>query len=83
MLALLQLAKEHLRADGSVDRDAFKAIYVAPMKALAQEVVSKFQERLKPLGMVVKEYTGISPIDVYYCCLITYNAACFYFMTCR
>lgn len=60
MLALLQLAKEHLRADGSVDRDAFKAIYVAPMKALAQEVVSKFQERLKPLGMVVKEYTGTS-----------------------
>ena len=28
------------------------------MKALAQEVVAKFGERLKPLGLVVKEYTG-------------------------
>lgn len=28
------------------------------MKALAQEVVAKFSERLTPLGMVVKEYTG-------------------------
>ncbi len=36
----------------------FKAVYVAPMKALAQEVVFKFRERLSPLGLVVKENTG-------------------------
>jgi len=35
-----------------------KVIYVAPMKALAQEIVSKFAERLKPLRMVVRELTG-------------------------
>jgi regulator of sirC expression with transglutaminase-like and TPR domain len=28
------------------------------MKALAQEVVAKFGERLKPLRMTVKEFTG-------------------------
>ena len=33
-------------------------MYTAPMKALAQEVVSKFSERLKPLGLQVREYTG-------------------------
>ena len=27
-------------------------------QALAQEVVTKFSQRLKPLGLVVKEYTG-------------------------
>ncbi|KAH8051124.1 hypothetical protein JL721_11220 [Aureococcus anophagefferens] len=35
-----------------------KAVYVAPLKALAQEVVDKFKERLAPLGMIVKELTG-------------------------
>ncbi len=38
--------------------NGFKAVYVAPMKALAQEVVAKFRERLNPLGLVVKENTG-------------------------
>ena len=28
------------------------------MKALAQEVVAKFSERLAPLGLVVREFTG-------------------------
>jgi len=40
------------------DKDSMKAVYIAPMKALAQEVVAKFGERLRPLGLVVKEYTG-------------------------
>lgn len=58
MLALLQLVRQHVQPDGSIDKSSFKAIYIAPMKALAQEVVAKFSERLAPLGMVVKEYTG-------------------------
>ena len=33
-------------------------IYVAPMKALAAEVVEKFSQRLAPLGLQVKELTG-------------------------
>ena len=40
------------------NKEALKAVYIAPMKALAQEVVTKFGQRLKPLGLVVKEYTG-------------------------
>jgi activating signal cointegrator complex subunit 3 len=57
MLSFLQLVKQHI-SHGNVDRAAIKAIYIAPMKALAQEVVAKFGERLAPLGMTVKEFTG-------------------------
>lgn len=46
-----QLVRQHIRG-GALDRSGIKAIYVAPMKALAQEVVSKFSQRLKPLGLV-------------------------------
>mmetsp|Transcript_17985 Transcript_17985/g.30596 ORF Transcript_17985/g.30596 Transcript_17985/m.30596 type:complete len:2161 (-) Transcript_17985:3045-9527(-) len=40
------------------DISEVKIIYVAPMKALAQEVVEKFGARLKPLGVRVRELTG-------------------------
>ncbi|EEB90760.1 hypothetical protein MPER_10991, partial [Moniliophthora perniciosa FA553] len=39
----------------SIDRDAFKIIYVAPMKALASEIVQKFEKRLKWLLIKVRE----------------------------
>jgi len=42
----------------SDDIHAIKIIYVAPMKALAQEVVEKFGKRLNPLGIKVRELTG-------------------------
>lgn len=42
----------------SVDRDAFKIIYVAPMKALAAEITRKFGKRLAWLGIRVRELTG-------------------------
>lgn len=35
-----------------------KIVYVAPMKALAAEVTSKFSQKLKPLGLTVREFTG-------------------------
>jgi activating signal cointegrator complex subunit 3 len=35
-----------------------KVTYIAPMKALAQEVVEKFSSKLKPLGLIVRELTG-------------------------
>jgi len=35
-----------------------KVIYIAPMKALAQEVVEKFSQRLRPLKLEVRELTG-------------------------
>ena len=36
----------------------FKIVYVAPMKALAQEITQGFAQRLAPLGVVVRELTG-------------------------
>ena len=41
MLTFLAHVKQHI-ADGALDRDRIKAVYIAPMKALAQEVVEKF-----------------------------------------
>lgn len=60
MLAFLQHVKQNID-DGMLDMGAIKAVYIAPMKALAQEVVTKFGERLKPLRMTVREFTGQSP----------------------
>jgi hypothetical protein len=57
MLTLLALVGQHIRG-GVLNKALIKAIYIAPMKALAQEVVAKFSERLKSLGMVVRELTG-------------------------
>lgn len=33
-------------------------VYVAPMKALVQEMVTKFSKRLSKMAIVVKELTG-------------------------
>lgn len=35
-----------------------KVVYIAPMKALAQEIVEKFSSKLKPMRLVVRELTG-------------------------
>jgi pre-mRNA-splicing helicase BRR2 len=43
---------------GEIDRDAFKIIYIAPMKALVQEIVGSFTKRLQHYKIVVKELTG-------------------------
>lgn len=36
----------------------FKIVYLSPMKALAAEITEKFAEKLKPLGVKVRECTG-------------------------
>ena len=59
MLTVCREIAQHLSGDGrSVQLDEFKIIYVAPMKALAQEVVAKFSQRLQGLGLSVRELTG-------------------------
>jgi activating signal cointegrator complex subunit 3 len=57
MLTVLREISKHI-SGGVLARDAFKIVYIAPMKALAQEVVEKFSKRLGPLGVIVKELTG-------------------------
>jgi pre-mRNA-splicing helicase BRR2 len=62
MLAILnQMAKYRDESTGSFDLDSFKIIYIAPMKALVQEMVGNFTERLTgAFGIKVGELTGDS-----------------------
>ena len=50
LLAVMQQVAQCME-HGVLDREALKVVYVAPMKALAQEVVAKFGKSLAPLGL--------------------------------
>lgn len=57
MMTIVRTIRAH--ADqGIINRDAFKIVYVAPMKALAAEMTANFSKRLAPLGIKVRELTG-------------------------
>lgn len=61
MLSVLQCVSRYAQQSEKaihVDRNAFKIVYVAPMKALVSEVVGKFSKRLGFLGIKVRELTG-------------------------
>ena len=67
LLAILSTVRKHIMAhdihslstkDFAVDKRNFRIIYVAPMKALAAEITKKFSERLSPLLLRVREWTG-------------------------
>lgn len=58
MLTILHELGLHRNADGSLDLEGFKIVYVAPMKALVQEVTANFSNRLEPFGISVRELTG-------------------------
>ncbi|KXN91384.1 hypothetical protein AN958_00907 [Leucoagaricus sp. SymC.cos] len=61
MLTILnELAKWRNEETGDFDLDGFKIVYIAPMKALVQEMVGNFQARLKVFGIKVGELTGDS-----------------------
>ena len=61
MLTVLnELGKWRDESTGTFDLDAFKIVYVAPMKALVQEMVGNFNSRLGPFGVKVGELTGDS-----------------------
>ena len=62
-MSIIRVLQSHLRNESSstgfnIDRDAFKVIYVAPMKALAAEITRKFAKRLAWLHIKVRELTG-------------------------
>lgn len=56
-VALLTIFQQIIAVKKHEQRN-FKIVYVAPMKALAAEVVEKFGKKLAPLGLRVREYTG-------------------------
>ncbi len=58
MLAILREIGLHRKEDGSIDKEAFKIVYIAPMKSLVQEMVLSFSNRLRPYGIEVKELSG-------------------------
>ena len=57
MLTVLHEVSVNMRA-GVIQREDFKVVYVAPMKALAGEVTAAFNRRLAGLGLKVRELTG-------------------------
>ncbi|GAM21299.1 hypothetical protein SAMD00019534_044740 [Acytostelium subglobosum LB1] len=57
MLTILHEIGKHMH-DGVIDLDAFKIVYIAPMKSLVQEMVANFSRRLASYGITVKELTG-------------------------
>lgn len=60
-VALLTMLHEiglHRQADGSIDLNSFKIVYLAPMKALVAEIVLNFGKRLEAYGITVREFTG-------------------------
>ncbi|KAJ3182114.1 DEIH-box ATPase [Irineochytrium annulatum] len=58
MLTILREIGKHRNDDGSIDVDAFKIVYIAPMKALVAEMVGNFTKRLTSYGINVQELTG-------------------------
>ncbi|KAJ7519602.1 hypothetical protein O6H91_20G045600 [Diphasiastrum complanatum] len=57
MIAVLHEIGKHMKY-GILQKNEFKIVYIAPMKALAAEVTAAFGRRLAPLNVVVKELTG-------------------------
>ncbi|XP_033213736.1 activating signal cointegrator 1 complex subunit 3 [Belonocnema kinseyi] len=57
MLAVVHQLKLHIE-NGVLQKNSFKIIYIAPMKALAAEMTANFRKRLECLGVSVKELTG-------------------------
>lgn len=35
---------QHINADGSINKDNFKIVYIAPMRSLVQEMVGTFNK---------------------------------------
>ncbi|CAJ1987883.1 Brr2 / U5 small nuclear ribonucleoprotein 200 kDa helicase / U5-200K [Leishmania donovani] len=59
MMAMLRtIAAARNPVTGVIDGHSLKMVYVAPMKALVQEVVRTFSKRLESLGLTVAELSG-------------------------
>ncbi|KAJ7578996.1 putative RNA helicase [Mycena floridula] len=64
MLTVLHELSKHISESGELDTTAFKIVYIAPMKALVQEMVGNFSSRLSssnsafPHPITVGELTG-------------------------
>lgn len=53
VMCILREVSKHMNENGSIRKDEFKCIYVAPMRSLVQEMVGSFTKRFKPYGLEV------------------------------
>lgn len=58
LLCMMREIGKHINADGTINADDFKIIYVAPMRSLVQEMVGNFGKRLSSYNLTVAELTG-------------------------
>ncbi|XP_043274954.1 putative U5 small nuclear ribonucleoprotein 200 kDa helicase isoform X2 [Venturia canescens] len=58
LLCMMREIGKHINADGTINSDEFKIIYVAPMRSLVQEMVGNFGKRLAGYNLTVSELTG-------------------------
>eukprot|EP01138_Halocafeteria_seosinensis_P016461 gb/GECG01016792.1/.p1 GENE.gb/GECG01016792.1/~~gb/GECG01016792.1/.p1 ORF type:complete len:2228 (+),score=336.86 gb/GECG01016792.1/:1-6684(+) len=59
ILSMLRTLQNYQRSDGTFDLTKFKIVYIAPMKALVQELVQNFSARLtEHYGLNVRELSG-------------------------
>lgn len=58
LLCMMREIGKHINADGTINADDFKIIYVAPMRSLVQEMVGNFGKRLASYNLTVAELTG-------------------------
>ncbi|KRX42392.1 U5 small nuclear ribonucleoprotein helicase [Trichinella nativa] len=58
LLCILREISKHVNADGTINVEDFKVIYIAPMRSLVQEMVGNFTTRLAPYKLKVGELTG-------------------------
>lgn len=58
MLTIMREIGLHRNANGTINKDAFKIVYIAPMKSLVQEMVLNFGSRLKEYKLNVAELSG-------------------------
>ncbi|XP_071827411.1 U5 small nuclear ribonucleoprotein 200 kDa helicase-like isoform X1 [Apostichopus japonicus] len=58
LLTILREIGKNINTDGTINTEAFKIIYIAPMKSLVQEMVGNFRKRLSSYGITVSELTG-------------------------
>ncbi|KEG11150.1 putative ATP-dependent RNA helicase [Trypanosoma grayi] len=63
MMTMLRAIANATTRGGGVNLRELKMVYVAPMKALVQEVVRTFSKRLEPLGLTVVELSGDTNVN--------------------
>ncbi|TGZ69988.1 hypothetical protein CRM22_003424 [Opisthorchis felineus] len=58
LLCIMHELGKFINPDGTINKDEFKVIYIAPMRSLVQEVVGNFNKLLSSYGIKVDELTG-------------------------